>query len=44
MSYYNKNLKPDEVIVSIIKKYYLTFFGQALLSLILVLLPKILLY
>lgn len=44
MSYYNKNLKPNELIIKIIKKYYLTYSGQFLLSLILLLLPFFLLY
>lgn len=44
MSYYSKNLKPSEVIISVIKKYFLTFFAQGFISIILLLLPFFLLY
>jgi len=44
MSYYTKNLKPTEVVVTAIKKYYLTFLGQFILAFITVLLPFFLLY
>lgn len=44
MSYYSKNLKPNEVIIQILKKYYLTYFWQFLLSIFLILLPFFLLY
>lgn len=44
MTYYNKNLKPNEVIIEIIKKYFLTYFWQIFFSLIFTLLPFFLLY
>lgn len=44
MNNYTKNLKPKEVVIEVIKKYYLTYSGNFLLSLILFLLPFFLLY
>ncbi len=44
MPYYNKNLQTGKIIQEIIKRYYLTFFGQFFLAFSLILLPFFLLY
>lgn len=44
MPYYSKNLKPSEAVIQIVKKYFLTYFWEFFLSLILIILPFFLLY